>query len=443
MTTPSFADFDLPSELNRALEKLGFTTPTPVQAQVIPRAMAGRDLLVSAETGSGKTAAFLLPMLQRFLDQPPPVRDGGTRGLVLVPTRELAQQTLDQFFSLGSYSRLTAGVITGGAPTRHQIATLRKNPHLLIATPGRLLEHLNKGEAELSDLEVLVLDEADRMLDMGFAGDVLEILRHCAPTRQSILLSATLHHKGLQPLTEQLLRDPEVISVDPARSMPAAIRQQVILADDPRHKEALTAWLLQHESFHQAVVFTNTREGAAHLAGVLRAQELRVGALHGEMEQRERNRIIGLLRDGRINVLVATDVAARGLDVPGIDLVINFDVARSGDDHLHRTGRTGRAGGAGLAISLVGHNDWNNMGSIERYLRLSLERREIEGLKARFTGPKKAKGPKKAAAEKRPAAPRTKDRERNRKNVGKRREPSGGGTEAGHGTVKRRPKGPL
>ncbi len=422
MTT--FADFDLPYELTRALDKLGLAEPTPVQVQAIPPALAGRDLLVSAATGSGKTAAFLLPMLARFLDNPDTPPEAGTRGLIIVPTRELAQQIHDEFLRLGSYTRLRAGVITGGAPTRHQIATLRKNPEILIATPGRLLEHLDRGEAELGDLEVLVLDEADRMLDMGFAPDVLSILTRCAPERQSILLSATLHHRGLKPFTDQLLRDPEVVAVDPARAMPAVIHQQVILADSPEHKRALATWLLQNEPYEKAVVFTNTREGATRLGDALRAQGVRAGVIHGDIEQRERNRVLGLLRNGQINVLVATDVAARGLDVPGVQLVINFDVARSGDDHLHRTGRTGRAGERGLAVSLVGHADWNNMASIERYLRLEVERRVVPGLKAKFEGPRKAAG-KKPERKTKSAAPKPKQRHRDLKNKGKRRVPTG------------------
>lgn len=440
---PHFSDFNLSSELTRALDKLGFVEPTPVQTRVIPLAMEGRDLLVSAVTGSGKTAAFLLPMMQGFVDQPSP--ETGTRGLILVPTRELAQQTLDQFLKLGSYTRLTAGVITGGAPRSHQIATLRKNPEIVIATPGRLLEHLERGTADLLDLEVLALDEADRMLDMGFAPDVLTIIDHCAPERQSLLLSATLNHRGLKPITDKLLRDPTVVSIDAPRTQPRDIRQQIILADGPKHKQALLTWLLQNETYDKAIVFNNTREGAASLGGVLQAQHLRVGVLHGELDQRERNRVIGLLRNGRINVLVTTDVVARGIDVPNVRLVINYDVARSGDDHLHRTGRTGRAGETGLAITLVTHTDWNKMSSIERYLRLDFERRVIEGMKAKFKGPKKLKssgkavGKKTEKATKRPSPLKVKERHRDRKNKGKRRAPSASqGVEAGYGPLRKK-----
>ena len=420
-----FADFLLPDELLRAIEKVGFDEPTPVQHQVIPPAVAGKDLLVCAATGSGKTAAFLLPMLQRFLDQPSP--HTGIRGLVLVPTRELARQVVDHFIQLASYTRMTAGLITGGEPLRHQVATLRKNPDILVATPGRLLEHLNRGSAELGDLEVLVLDEADRMLDLGFAPDVLEIIGHCNTECQSMLFSATLDHRGLKPITDRLLYEPQVV-VTPLREQHPDIHHQVVLADDPGHKQKLLLWLLTHEHFDKALVFTNTREQAGSLGAFLFAQQQRVGVLHGELDQRERNRVMGLLRSGQIKVLVGTDVAARGLDVSGIDLVINFEMARSGDDYLHRTGRTGRAGERGLAISLISAHEWNRTGSIERYLRLSFERRTIEGLAARYQGPKrqkasgKAVGPKKdKEKERKKPVDRVKDRHRDRKDKGRPR----------------------
>ena len=441
-----FSDLLLPEELLRALDKLGFTQPTPVQQQVLPKAIERKDLLVSAATGSGKTAAFLLPTMERFLDCPSP--HTGTRGLILVPTRELARQILDHFLQLGSYTRLTAGVITGGAPRSQQVATLRKNPEIVIATPGRLLDHLERGSANLDDLEVLVLDEADRMLDMGFADTVLTILGYCNQDRQSLLFSATLNHYGLEPITERLLRDPQVIVANPKREPHADIHHQILLADDPDHKQALLLWLLKHEDFDKALVFTNTRERASAVGAFLQTEGQRAGALHGELDQRERNHVMGLLRNGQIRVLVGTDVAARGLDVPGIDLVVNLDVPRSGDDYLHRTGRTGRAGKQGLAISLVSAQEWNRMESIERYLRLSFEPRSIEGLKASYQGPKKrkkasgkaaiGKGKKEVWGAKAHAA-KTKDRHRDRKNIGKRRKPSPGtAVEAGFAPLRKK-----
>jgi superfamily II DNA/RNA helicase len=442
-----FSSFHLPDELLRAIDKLGFAQPTAVQQQVLPPAIEGKDIMVSAATGTGKTAAFLLPMMQRFLDNPSPRT--GTRGLILVPTRELGRQIRAHFLQLGSYTRLSAEPITGGEPFGHQVATLRKNPEILIATPGRMLEHLERGSADLDDLEVLVLDEADRMLDMGFAETVLTILGRCNPGRQSMLLSATLNHIGLRPITERLLRDPQTIVTNPKRESHPDIRHQVLLADDLGHKQALLLWLLNHEAFDKALVFANTREQASALGTFLQAQGQRAGTIHGELDQRERNRVMGLLRNGQIRVLVGTDVAARGLDVPGIDLVINVDMPRNGDDYLHRTGRTGRAGKQGLALSLVSANEWNRMESVERYLRLGFEPRSIGGLAGKFQGPKKKrkKGPARAATKKgtqgqpgsKASTVKIKDRHRDRKNIGKRRKPStDGAVEAGFAPPRRK-----
>lgn len=442
-----FSAFLLPDALMRGLANEGYTTPTPVQAQVIPLAMDGVDLLVSAATGSGKTAAFLLPIMQRFIDVPR--HDGSTRALILVPTRELARQIHIHFMRLGSYTRLTSGVITGGESKAHQIATLRKNPEILVATPGRLLEFLETGQADLSDLEFLVLDEADRMLDMGFADDVLAIIRYSRPERQSLLFSATLEQRGLSRITDRLLRDPQRVDIDPVRQQHPDIAHWMFLSDGLEHKQQQLLWLLRHETYEKALIFTNTREGAVALGNFLQGQQQRVAVLHGELDQRERNRVMGLLHSGRVNTLIATDLAARGLDVPGVQLVFNFDLPRRGDDYLHRTGRTGRAGEAGVAISLVGPPEWNRMESIARYLNLTFETREIEGLKAGFKGPTKRKKPSKpaAASGKRkskatPATeekPRKKERLRDRKNIGKRRVPSSvKAQEAGHAPLTRR-----
>jgi len=425
-----FSDLLLPDELHRGLVKEGYETPTPVQEQVIPLAMEGADLLVSAATGSGKTAAFLLPMMQRFVDNRS--RTSATRALILVPTRELARQIYIQFMRLGSFTRLAAGVITGGEAKSHQIATLRKNPEILVATPGRLLEHLEGDEVDLGDLEILVLDEADRMLDMGFADDVLAIISRCNPNRQSLLFSATLHHKGLSAITGPLLRDPQTLVVNPIREPHPDIEHQILLSDEPEHKERQLLWLLENEPFEKALVFANTRERTVALGAYLIGRGQRLVVLHGEMEQRERNRVMGLFHRGEVPVMIATDLAARGLDVPGVGLVINLDPPRSGDEYLHRTGRTGRAGGRGVAITLVNSTEWNRVEGIARYLRLDLLPCSIKGLEARFQGPRRRKGPAKAAQAKKAAkaaaaakkAARPKERLRDRKDIGKRRTPS-------------------
>ena len=422
------SDFSLDARLLKALTKLGFEQATPVQKQAIPLALDQKDLLVSAETGSGKTAAFLLPALHHMLANPDP--NSSTRMLVLLPTRELARQVSKHCKQLAAFTHLQFGLISGGEAFKYQRALFRKNPEIIIGTPGRLLEHLEHGTPDFGDLEILILDEADRMLDMGLSEDVLKIVGHCNKERQTLLLSATLNHRGLAGMTEGLLREPEVIRLSTVRDPHRNIKQQIVLADDHEHKGKLTLWLLANESFEKALIFTNTKVQADSLGGLLRRHDQRVGVLHGDLDQTERNRIMVLLRQGSINVLVATDVAARGLDVKGIDLVINFDMARSGKEHVHRIGRTGRAGEEGLAICLISPQEWNLMSSIERYLRLQFERRTIKALIGKYKGPKKLKSSGKAAGaknkklKKREAGDKAKERHRNKKNIGKRRAPT-------------------
>jgi len=446
MTLPtSFNDLDLSDAPLRGLHKAGWVSPTPVQARVIPAALDGKDLLVQAATGTGKTAAFLLPAMQRLLDRPDP--RSGTRVLVLVPTRELARQVRDHFLTIASFTRLGIGLIVGGEPRGHQVATLRRNPEILVATPGRLLEHLGRGEAALDDLEMLVLDEADRMLDLGFSADVLAVIDHCRPGCQTLLFSATLGHRGLAPIRERLAGTAETIIIDPVRVPHPDIGHTTITSDDPAQKERQLRWLLEHEPCDKTLVFCNTRQRTADVAARLRVAGVRCAALHGELEQAERKRVLGLFRRGELTALVATDVAARGLDVPGVERVINLDVPRSGQDYLHRAGRTGRAGEQGQTLSLVLAPEWNRMEGIARWLGLTLARRDISGIEARFRGdPGRAKSSP-GVKQKRPVvrapaakAPRSKNRLRDQKNIGKRRRPSaiGSGTPAGHEPPRRR-----
>ncbi len=422
-----FDALGLHERLVRGLDELEYKQPTPVQAATIPEALKGGDLIVGAETGSGKTVAFMLPMLQRFHTNPAP--RSGTRALVLVPTRELARQVDKQCEVLGRYTYIKSGMITGGDSFKFQASILRKNPEIVIATPGRLMEHLERGTVDFSDLEVLVLDEADRMLDMGFSADVITIASRCPEKRQTLLFSATMKQKGLREMTEQVLTDPQTIMLNTARDPHENIRQQIILADDLDHKEKLLNWLLKNETYEKAVIFTNTRVQAHRLNSLLRYHKHRAAALHGDMTQDERNQVMQHLREGRVNVLVATDVAARGLDVKGIGLVINLDMARSGDDYVHRIGRTGRAGEQGLAITFISAPEWNLMASIERYLKVRFERRAIDGLRGHYKGPKKVKASGKAAGrKKKPGAKKKVDegkkRLRDKKNIGKRRTPA-------------------
>lgn len=388
-----FSTLLLDQKLLKSVDKMGFEQPTPVQQQAIPLALEGRDLLVSAATGSGKTAAFLLPILQQMIHRPPPKE--GTRALVLVPTRELARQIGKECEKLASYCGIKVGVITGGQEFKVQRALLRRDPEIVIATPGRMLELVNEGSTLFTFLEFLVLDEADRLFEMGFDEDVLAIIATCNEERQTMMLSATLP-AGVRRLS-QVLNNPARVMVNPVRQQHELIRQEFILADDVKHKEKLVLWLLENETFERALVFCNTRDMATHLSGVMRYKGQRAGYLHGEVKQDVRNSTTTAFRDGKINVLIASDVASRGLDVKGIDLVINFDMARKGDDHVHRIGRTGRAGSQGLAISLIAPNEWNLKASIERYLSVKMESRKVKEIPGSYKGPKKVKASGKAA----------------------------------------------
>jgi ATP-dependent RNA helicase SrmB len=420
-----FDELELDRRLTLGLQGLGFETPTEVQRQVVPLALGGADLKVRAETGSGKTLAYLLPLAQRLLHEPAP-RDAGTLALVLVPTRELARQVLKHARALFEKSPLKAQAITGGADFKYQRSIFHQNPELIIGTPGRILEHCERKSADFSALKCLVLDEADRMLDMGFRDDVLAIDAACAPDKQVLLLSATLKHKGMAAITGRLLKNPRSVSVGEVRQPHSAIFHQRILADSPEHKERLLLALLQNDDFQRVLVFANKRSTASRLAGLLSHHGLRSAELHGDLSTEERKRVVSQFADGRLKVLCASDLAARGLDISDVDLVLNYDLPRSGDDYLHRTGRTGRAGATGLAISLVAAHDWNLMISIQRYLKLDFEPRALPGLKARYTGPKQQKSSGKAVGSKdkkksRKPADKAKSRTRNRKNQGKPR----------------------
>lgn len=415
-------DLSLDRRLRLALDALDLPGATAVQEAAIPPALAGRDLKVSAETGSGKTLAYLIPVVQRLLAERAP-RDAGTLALVLVPTRELARQVLRDCRRLIEKSPLQAMGLTGGADFKYQQSLFRKNPEIVVATPGRLLEHCEKGSADLASLKILVLDEADRMLDMGFREDVLKINGFCHGDRQALLLSATLRVKGMGELTRSLLRDPEAIAVDDPRRAHGGIHHQRILADGSAHKDQLLLALLEQQPGRRTLVFANKRNTVDRLAGLLGHHGLRCDSLHGDMTTEERKRVMAAFREGKISVLCASDLAARGLDVPDIDTVINYDLPHSGDDYLHRSGRTARAGASGVAISLVEASQWNLMISIQRYLKMEFESRALPGLKARYSGPKKTKGSGKAAGgkKKKPAkggAP-AKKRARDLKNKGK------------------------
>lgn len=396
----SFSDLGLSDELLKAISDAGYTDPTPIQAQAIPQVLMGRDILGCAQTGTGKTASFTLPMIEILASGRAKARM--PRSLILEPTRELAAQVADNFEIYGKYHKLNHALLIGGENMSEQIKRLEKGVDVLIATPGRLMDVFDRGHLLLRDVKILVIDEADRMLDMGFSEDVITIANACPAERQTLLFSATKGSAGLQRIAESVLREPQWLELDSIRDGTPAIHQQVIPTDDSNHKEATLKWLLTHESPGKALVFTNTRDMADRLNGVLRAADLRVFVLHGEKDQKIRKLAIERFKQSQRAVLVATDVAARGLDIDALDLVINFDMPRSGDDYLHRVGRTGRAGAEGIAISLVAPHEWNLMSSIERYLRRQFERRILKEVPGSFKGPKKVKASGKPVGSKKP-----------------------------------------
>ncbi len=426
---PRFSDFDLDEKLLKALAKLKFETCMSIQTKMLPVAINGFDILASADTGSGKTIAYLLPVLQKFIQQP--ALNTATRCLILVPTRELAEQIETDCKALCSFSQINCLAMIGGVSFKEQKALLRKNPEILIATPGRILDHINHASVDLKDLEFLILDEADRMLDMGFREDVLEICNACKKDKQTFLLSATLQHVGIEKIAASILNKAVHIEDGKYRQQENNIKQQIVLADDVAHKNKLVTKILKSDQYQKVLIFTNTRTQAMKLNAYLQYEKFNTAYLHGELSQEERQIVMQQFRQGRTQILVATDLAARGLDIKDLDLVLNFDMARSGDDYLHRIGRTGRAGKTGTAISLINANDWNLSHSIARYLNAEFEDLTIKGLQARFKGKvgnkkkniAKKNSQSKNHANKSKKAPKMKQRLRHKKNIGKRRKP--------------------
>jgi superfamily II DNA/RNA helicase len=378
----SFENLNLNTAILKAIADTGYTEPTPIQAQAIPMIMAGNDLMASSQTGSGKTAAFILPVLNR-LATPSAMPGKGPRVLVLTPTRELAQQVCDAATKYGKNMRFKIISILGGMPYPVQNRMLSGNVDILVATPGRLIDHLERGRIDFSRLEVLILDEADRMLDMGFVDDVERIAQATPKTRQTLLFSATLDGV-VGNLASRLLKEPKRISVSAARDKHENIEQRMMFADDVAHKNKMLSHLLTDVDMNQALVFTATKRDADTLADKLSAQGLSVAALHGDMNQRERNRTLLNMRNGNVRILVATDVAARGLDVRGISHVINFDLPKFAEDYVHRIGRTGRAGSSGIAISFASNRDVQILKRIERYTEQSIKMHTIEGLEPKY-----------------------------------------------------------
>ncbi len=374
---PTFASLNLDSNILRAIEETGYTTPTAIQAQAIPVISEGNDLMASAQTGTGKTAAFMLPALN-LLATPHALKSRGPRILVLVPTRELAAQVNEATRKYGKFIRARTVSIVGGMPYPLQNKLLSQPLDILVATPGRLLDHMERGRIDLSRLQMLILDEADRMLDMGFLPDVERICSQLTADRQTLLFSATLDG-DIARIAKQILKNPKTIQVAGQKEKHANIEQRLHYVDDMTHKNKLLEHLLIAPDMNQAIIFTSTKRHADLLAEDLYAAGHKTAALHGDMTQGARNRTLTKLRQGDVKVLVATDVAARGIDVQGISHVINYDLPKFAEDYVHRIGRTGRAGKTGIAISFASNMDRHILRKIEQFTGNGMNPTVVEG----------------------------------------------------------------
>ncbi len=369
-----FETLDLDPQLIAVLQTLGYTEPTPIQREAIPHVLEARDLLACAQTGTGKTAAFALPILDELLRIEPDGRRRPIRALVLAPTRELAAQIAESFRSYTPGGRIRSEVVFGGVGKRPQVTALRRGVDVLVATPGRLLDLMGDGEVDLSQVEMFVLDEADRMLDMGFIPDVRRITKALPRERQTLLFSAT-QPREIRELATRLLYEPVEVAVDPIASTVEPLSQSVYFVDGSR-KLGLLLTLLASDEIARALVFTRTKRRADRLARDLSREGVEATAIHGDKSQSTRVRTLEDFKRGRTRVLVATDVAARGIHVEDIDTVINFDIPNEPETYVHRVGRTGRAGASGTALSLCGADEREQLASIER-----LTRRKIQKLK--------------------------------------------------------------
>jgi ATP-dependent RNA helicase RhlE len=395
----SFETLGLAPELLRAVAAEGYTEPTPVQAETIPHVLARRDVLAGAQTGTGKTAAFVLPILQLLHENRPtprhPIRESRTRGrrsfgarpqiasglpircLILTPTRELALQAEEFIKTYGRERPVRATTVYGGVGYESQIRAIQAGPEIVVATPGRLLDVSEQGKIDLRSVEILVLDEADRMLDMGFIRDIRRILDLLPARRQNLMFSATFAD-DVRRLAATLLNDPAQVQIA-RRNAPIELVRQVIHPVDKRRKRELLSWLIRNGRIDRALVFTRTKHGAGRLAEQLERDGIRAGAIHGDRTQGQRIRALDDFKEGRIDILVATEVAARGLDIDGLPHVVNFELPTVTEDYIHRIGRTGRAGMEGDAVSLVCIDELDMLHDIERLLRTAIPREFIRG----------------------------------------------------------------
>jgi superfamily II DNA/RNA helicase len=388
----SFEALNLHPGILKAIKAAGYVTPTPIQQQGIPIIQSGRDLRASAQTGTGKTASFLLPAINR-LTVPSPIPGKGPRVLILVPTRELAMQVAEEAAKYSRFLSKTKTVcIYGGAPYPIQNRELSRPYEILVATPGRLIDHMERGNINFSRVEMFVLDEADRMLDMGFIKPVEKIASATPKQKQTLLFSATLKGSVMQ-LSKKLLQDPVELIIDAEHAKHENIDQRLIHVDDLNHKNKILDHLLSDPTLNQAIVFTATKRHADLLVDQLYDRGYSAAALHGDMNQRQRTRTMSKMHAGQVRILVATDVAARGIDVQTISHVINFDLPQNEEDYVHRIGRTGRAGANGTALSFATHQEMNFVQQIEKFTGQKIALHTIPGLEAKKTGEVR-KGPK-------------------------------------------------
>lgn len=408
----SFIDLELDLELLQTLAENEFIDATEIQQQAIPAIMEGVDLLACAATGSGKTLAFVLPALQHLLDQQEKPLDA-PRVVILTPTRELANQILQVIKKQTALTDIRSAMLVGGVPYGNQQKELSEGVDILVATPGRLLEMDEKGWLDLSVVQMLTIDEADRMLDMGFIGDIRKIADLTPITRQTLMFSATLEGGQVEALAKDLLNnESRSLTLAPPRGVAGNIQQTVYLADNDDHKQALLKSLITRSEIKQALVFVASRKQVDTWVQIIRGLGILCDGLHGELPQGERTTRLKRMRRGRLKVIVATDVAARGLDLLEISHVINLHLPRRGDTYVHRAGRSGRDGGLGVAWSLVDSNDWLNLGRIERYTGQKIAHATLKGLEPKRAMPKEVKKTKpkkkKTAAAKKSAKSKTK-----------------------------------
>ena len=394
----SFSKLGLSAPILKAIEKQGYTTPSPIQEQAIPIVLAGKDLMAAAQTGTGKTAGFTLPILE-ILSKGPKAKSGQVRALIITPTRELAAQVEASVMTYGKNLNLFSSVVFGGVKINPQINRLKKGIDILVATPGRLIDLYNQKAVRFEQLEVLVLDEADRMLDMGFINDIRKIKSFLPTKRQNLMFSATFS-KEIRTLAKSMINDPVEISVSPRNTTVKSVKQWICPVDK-KQKSALLAHLIHENKWEQVLVFSRTKHGANRLVRQLEDKQITATAIHGNKSQGARTKALADFKKGAVRVMVATDIAARGIDINQLPQVINFDLPNVPEDYVHRIGRTGRAGQKGQAVSLVSADEFIQLWDIEKLLKRQLDRKLIDGFEPDHDVPvsdlsKRPKKPKQA-----------------------------------------------